>query len=201
MIIILYLTIVVGKRYISNKFGESKARIVIPLGILLAISVPIAGYFLYFAPSFPGYYMLKDQPNEEDIIGKWTAMDVSLEWMEELGYPMSDPTITFLESGEFIASDYPDVLFFHRDRVLHEGTGRWRAIQGGIELTFDWLDPPWYPDPPLSGPTPCPGSSVPCEGLIRAFSLSGRTAPYTIMSYVGGELGPSIYYRRVGDHH
>jgi hypothetical protein len=203
---VLAIFVAIVRPLISRRFGQRNAWIAVAAGIALSVLVPIAVYRFYLAPAFPGYYMPRQRPNEQDILGTWVARQDSLDWMEELGYAESHPTLTLNEAGEFAASHFPDVLFFRHDRVTYQGGGSWRLVQGiqrdwQVELTFAWIDPPWYPDPPLSGPTPCPGSSVPCEGLRYTFPMWNRQPPYVLISYAGGELGPSVYYIRLGDTH
>lgn len=193
-----------GRRIIAKRYGENRSWIVTPIAILLSLIVAYTVFHLLFAPAFPGYYHPNRRPRNEDIVGTWVATAYSKEYMDELGYTQAEPTLIFHSTGDFSATDFPDILFFHREQILHSGEGRWKLVRGfqghwQVELTFDWIKPPWFPDPPLSGPTPCPGLSVPCEGLRYTFDLWHRKPPYLIFRYIGGELGPNIYYRRLGD--
>lgn len=196
-----------GSRFVISKWlGSEKVRLSIPIAIIVSVVVAYAFFYFQFAPAFPAYYHPKRQPLNEDIFGTWIATDSSLEYMSELGYPNVEPTLILLSSGKFSITEFPDILFFHRNLILHSGEGTWslvRDLQGywQVELTFDRIEPAWYPDPPLSAPTPCAGLSVPCGGLIFTFELWNRKPPYSIFKYIGGELGPNIYYHRLGDNH
>jgi hypothetical protein len=196
-----------GSRLAINKWlGSKRVWISIPIAVILSAIAAYAFFHFQFAPAFPGYYHPSRQPRNEDIVGTWIATNGTREYLGELGYTHSEPTLILNSSGKFTATDFPDILFFHRNLILHSGEGTWavvRDFQGywQVELTFDRIDPSWYPDPPLSGPTPCAGLSVPCGGLEFNFDLWNRKAPYYIFEYIGGELGPNIYYQRIGDNH
>jgi hypothetical protein len=201
---VFFLAQTSSRKIITKWFGNKKSWISIPIAIILAVSIAYTFFYFQFAPAFPGYYHPKKRPRTEDIIGKWVATSHSKEYIAELGYTNADPILTLHNTEEFTTSDFPDILFFHHNQILYSGEGKWELVRGfqgdwQIELVFYRINPPWYPDPPLSGPTPCPGLSVPCEGLHYNFELWHRKPPYLVFSYIGGELGPNIYYERLSD--
>jgi hypothetical protein len=204
--VVFLLTSAIGREVITKRYGSHRSGIVTPLAVILGLVAAYAVFHLLFAPAFPGYYHPKRRPRDEDIVGTWIITEGTREFMDELGYSQADPTLIFHNTGEFSAKDFPDTLFHDHNRILYTGEGKWKVIRSfqghwQVELTFNRMDPPWFPDPPLSGPTPCPGLSVPCEGLRYTFDMWNRKPPYYIFAYIRGNLGPNIYYERLGDIH
>lgn len=204
---IFFLARYITRKIINQRWGNEKTWIPNTIAVGLAVIIAYTFFYYSFAPAFPGYYHPQRKPRQENIIGTWVATNNTIAFLYEQGYPFyAKPTLILDSSGRFSAADFPDILFFHRNQILYSGEGRWALVRGvqddwQVELTFDSIDPAWYPDPPLSGPTPCAGLSVPCEGLTFTFYLWNRKAPYYIFEYTGGELGPNIYYQRIGDNY
>ncbi len=176
------------------------------------VSVPIAVIFtLYifyrlYAPVFPDYYTPPFQPKKEDLVGIWTATPDTMQLMLEKGFIFLDPpTIEIKANGEFTMTNLPSLIFFERDKKIYSGKGIWtfdRDINRAwiVKTTLFELEPAYYPDPPLSGPTPCPGKSVPCKGLEYTLEIGHRNPPYMLISQIQGlELDPDLYFRRQGD--
>ena len=191
-------------RKILEKYWPNKAA-GLAIGIAAGVSVVIAFILFYslYAPAFPDYQMAQYRPRNQDLVGTWVPADSSKQYIEQQGYTSAKPILILSSSGEFSATDFPDILFEQRNHILYSGEGRWavvRDFQGTwqVQLIFEQIEPSWYPDPPLSGPTPCAGSSVPCKGLEIDFDLWNRKAPYYI-SGLERDLGPNFSYQRVGD--
>ena len=195
------------KAIITKKYGEKYNSFVVPIALTIVIILSCILFYTAYAPAFPGYYTPQRRPNPQDIIGVWTPTADTLERMQERGYSTATHTLEFRENGDFIMTDMHDIIFW-RDKIeYYSGVGKWSAekdFQGYwvINIVFSSLAPPYYPDPPLSGPTPCPGKSVPCDGLRFTFYLLNRKPPYTLKADIGaGELGPNFYFYRDGDIH
>ncbi len=192
---------------LSMRLGIHNENIASLIALFLAAVVAFVFFNSQFAPAFPGYYQPKRALSNADIVGTWVITDFTSEYLIEEGYTRAEPTLILYSSGEFSTKDFPDLLFYDRDFVLYSGNGSWSLVRDfngawQVKLLFTRIYPPWYPDPPLSGPTPCPGSSVPCDGGLQfTFDLWHREAPYYLTKNIGGELGPVITYQRLGDDH
>jgi hypothetical protein len=100
----------------------------------------------------------------------------------------------------------PDMFLWRSNGEFYSGRGHWRITdrygEWSIYVNFSHLDPAYYPDPPLSELAPCPGESVPCNGLEKYFDLYRPQQPYVISVDIGGlELDPDLYFIRQGDVH
>lgn len=200
----IFLLVRYAIRKIADKYWPGKAArlaTIVAAGVS-AVTAFVLFHFL-FAPAFPGYYMAQYRPRNEDLVGTWVATHSSQEYIALQGYTFAESTLVLTSSGEFTTTDFPDMLLWHQNHIFYSGAGRWSVIRDfegtwQVQLIFESIDPVWYPDPPLSRPTPCAGSSVPCKGLEIELNLWNRRAPYYI-SGLEGDLGPQFSYQRVGD--
>lgn len=203
--LVVYVIVFLGGKYlIKRSLGNDWVRIAAPIGLLSSVVIACAAFYQMFAPAFPAWHMPQHQPMTHDVVGLWSATPDTLQFLAEKGYGSADPTITFSPDGRFQATDIPDLAVFHNNHILYSGNGTWRVTrqyQGewSIELYFTAIEPPWRPDPPLSGRTTCPGSSVPCDGLRMVLSMWNRDPPYLISINIGGDLSPNIDFRRPSD--
>jgi hypothetical protein len=205
-VIIFGLLQIGAKTIVQKKYGEKKQWLGVAIASVIAIVVSCALFYTAYAPAFPGYHTPQRRPNPEDIIGIWTPTADTLQRMEAAGYPVSTHTLEFHEDGSFIMTNMPDVIFWRRKGEFYSGLGKWsveKDFQGfwQVIVVFSSLTPPYYPDPPLSGPTPCAGQSVPCDGLEFSLDMWNRRPPYTLYVNIGIELDPDFYFHRNGDVH
>jgi energy-coupling factor transporter transmembrane protein EcfT len=206
-IVIFVLLNFIFKKLTRQKLSEQFSWISPLIALVIALFISIAFFYKLFAPTFPDYYTPKRQPNAEDLIGVWAPRPDTLELIEEFGYSPRRISLEFRANGEFVMTNMPDKFINRREMIHYSGSGTWQIARGhqgdwGVQVNFTALSPPYFPDPPRSGSTPCPGASVPCDGLDHQFDLWNREPPFVLAArFIGHELDPDFYFVRAGDVH
>jgi hypothetical protein len=204
---VIFVPLLVGaKTIIKEKFGGKNQWIGTVIALIVACIISYVLFYTLYAPTFPDYYTPQRRPDPKDIVGVWVPTADTLERMKKAGYPISKHGLEFRENGDIIMTNMHDIIFWRNKGEYYSGYGKWtveKNFQGiwVVNVVFSSLTPSYYPDPPLSGPTPCPGSSVPCDGLEFTFYMSNRKPPYTLYADIGIELDPDFYLYRLGDVH
>ncbi len=193
-------------RRATSQSSPAAKKTPLPIAAVLAALAFTVTTCLICSLSLTDPNLPQSMPRDEDVVGRWTPSEFSLQKMaEQGGYPLSVHEIVFEPDGAFSIVNMPDWWlnrFGESTGGFYSGQGTWKIAQWQrgrwvIEVRFTSLhahDQTVFPTPDPWDPT------GPQDGLTTFFDLSGRQPPYTIVIYIGDpDSADVIVFNRLED--